>query len=117
MYFGLTRFVNYEGEQYNSGLLWTKRGGALPLIQVTRTQRDADYFDACIGPFGPTPDELGLPLVGGKLAQLVEGGGKRRIIGIGNYVNQRGVALDFTIGLWMCYGPFQWMVPSIRQGL
>jgi len=37
----------------------------------------------------PSPTDLNCPPIVGRLCSLVEGGGKRRIIAIGNYINQR----------------------------
>ena len=41
------------------------------------------------GPYFPSADDLGVPAVCGRLGQSIEGGGKRRIFAIGNWVNQR----------------------------
>lgn len=48
-----------------------------------------DYFESYIGPSLPTCEALGVPMMLGRLGQVVEGGGKRRILAIGNYINQR----------------------------
>jgi hypothetical protein len=48
-----------------------------------------DQFEKTIGPTLPTPEEFGCRPITGRLGQLIEGGGKRRIFAIGNYVNQR----------------------------
>jgi len=47
---------------------------------------DLDFFESKIGPVLPLLD---LPMASGRLGQVVEGGGKRRIFAIGNYINQR----------------------------
>lgn len=44
-----------------------------------------DHFERFIGPRLPT-EELGIPPIVG---QSLEGGAKRRIFAIGNYINQR----------------------------
>lgn len=44
-----------------------------------------DHFERFIGPRLPT-EELGIPPIVG---QSLEGGAKRRILAIGNYINQR----------------------------
>lgn len=54
---------------------------------------DIDWFDRFVGP-GPVLPTMetafpGVPLMFGKLSQSVEGGGKRRVFAIGNYVKQR----------------------------
>lgn len=54
---------------------------------------DFDRFESSIGPQIPTLDVLtvdGLTL-DGRLCASIEGGGKRRIFAIGNYVNQRQI--------------------------
>lgn len=50
---------------------------------------DLDFFESRIGPYLPPwhPD-WGI-MITGKLGQKIEGGGKRRIFAIGNWVNQR----------------------------
>ena len=50
---------------------------------------DLDQFKRTIGPVLASCDDLGVPPVIGRLAFSLEGGGKRRIFAIGNYVNQR----------------------------
>lgn len=49
------------------------------------------WFSSYMGPLIPTAhaDFKGIPICYGRLAALVEGGGKRRIIAIGNYFKQR----------------------------
>lgn len=47
---------------------------------------DLDFFESKIGPVLPLLD---LPMASGRLGQVVEGGSKRRIFAIGNYINQR----------------------------
>ena len=53
------------------------------------TGRDLDEFERVAGPLLPDDGAVRASTVGGRLGQSVEGGGKRRIFAIGNYVNQR----------------------------
>lgn len=48
-----------------------------------------EYLQKAIGPFLPRPEDVGAPPITGRLGQVLEGGGKRRIFAIGNYINQR----------------------------
>ena len=52
---------------------------------------DLDYFESCVGPYFASllPAYKGLPIASGRLAQVIEGSGKRRIFAICNYVQQR----------------------------
>jgi len=52
---------------------------------------DLDYFERCVGPQISTLLEAysRVPLVTGRLCQTIEGGGKRRLFAICNYVKQR----------------------------
>lgn len=82
--------VHARGEQWSSGVLWVpRRRYALDVNKKMFTERDLEYFERCIGPVLPTCEALGIPLISGRLGQVVEGGGKRRIFAIGNYINQR----------------------------
>lgn len=77
------------------GMLWPKRiRYALDSYNTKYAWDDLDWFELWSDPYLPTieqclPDIPGAVIRFGKLASLVEGGGKRRIIAIGNYVNQR----------------------------
>jgi hypothetical protein len=51
------------------------------------TGTDFDWFETRIGQYLPSCTDLGCPP--GRLGCSIEGGGKRRIFAIGNYVNQR----------------------------
>ncbi|KAL0295907.1 UNVERIFIED_CONTAM: putative mitochondrial protein [Sesamum calycinum] len=48
-----------------------------------------DWFEKRIGPFLPSPDDLGIPPITGRQGQSLEGAGKRRIFAMGNHMNQR----------------------------
>lgn len=50
---------------------------------------DLDWFTSRVHPYLPSPFDYGIPPVTGRLGQTIEGGGKRRIFAIGNYVNER----------------------------
>ena len=53
------------------------------------TGLDLDWFESKMGPALPSCTDLGFLPVTGRLGCSIEGGGKRRIFAIGNYVNQR----------------------------
>lgn len=63
--------------------------------------RSLDWFDRCLGPTlaHPSPD-VWSSLACRRLGSSIEGGGKKRICPIGNYVNQR------LLRTWL--GPFHW---------
>lgn len=72
------------------GILWPHR------VRYPRDENkklfsnwDLEDFERKIGPYLPSPTDLNCPPIVGRLCSLVEGGGKRRIIAIGNYINQR----------------------------
>ncbi|KAL4292943.1 hypothetical protein AHAS_Ahas18G0078600 [Arachis hypogaea] len=48
---------------------------------------DLDWFTSRVHPYLPSPFDYGIPPVTGRLGQTIEGGGKRRIFAMGNYVN------------------------------
>lgn len=52
---------------------------------------DLEYFEKSVGPYFASllGASKGLPLATGRLAQVIEGSGKRRIFAICNYVKQR----------------------------
>ena len=50
---------------------------------------DLSEFETVSGPYLPDERDVKAPCVMGRLGQSIEGGGKRRIFAIGNYVNQR----------------------------
>ncbi|KAK4839043.1 hypothetical protein QYF36_018578 [Acer negundo] len=77
-------------QQWSQGLLW------IPFTRFALDKENKmisgwclDQFEKTIGPTLPTPEEFGCRPITGRLGQLIEGGGKRRIFAIGNYVNQR----------------------------
>ena len=59
------------------------------LVVCGQSRAVLEWFERRIGPYLPSPDQLWVPPVVGRLACSVEGAGKRRIFAIGNYVNQR----------------------------
>lgn len=61
-------------------------------MNKTFTPLDLEWFERRIGPDLPTSTEIGVPRISGRLAQSLEGAGKRRIFAIGNYMNQRLLA-------------------------
>lgn len=86
----LVEFVNARGEQWNQGTLWALfRRFPFDPSNKRLSEVSLEFFEQRIGPFLPTwSPEVG-PVVTGRLGQSIEGGGKRRIFAIGNYVNQR----------------------------
>lgn len=59
-------------------------------MNTTYLWKDADWFERCVGRYLPglsaQPD---FPLNFGRIGMVEEGGGKRRLFAIGNYINQR----------------------------
>lgn len=89
-YASLIEFIHSKGEQWSSGILWPHRVRyAFDPFNKLFSSLDLSEFERSIGPVLPTCRQLGIPRVEGRLGQSVEGGGKRRIFAIGNYVNQR----------------------------
>lgn len=89
----LVRNIHAMGEQWSPGILWPvytryPRGK----LNKTISGLCLDYFEKYIGPVLPTVDQMGIPPYTGRLGQSLEGGGKRRLFAIGNYVNQRLLA-------------------------
>lgn len=62
-------------------------------MNTTFTNSDLSWYETWVGPLlatiPPSFKEAGFNLKFGKLAASIEGGGKRRIFAIGNYVKQR----------------------------
>lgn len=56
------------------------------------TGLDLDEFERTTGPFLPHCSEMGILERCGQLSCTIEGGGKRRIFAIGNFINQRLLA-------------------------
>lgn len=86
----LMQWVHAYGQQWSMGILWPHR------VRYPRDENkklfsnwDLEDFERKIGPYLPSPTDLNCPPIVGCLCSLVEGGGKRRIIAIGNYINQR----------------------------
>jgi hypothetical protein len=86
----LMNLVHAGGEQWSQGRLWpTRVRYAFDKLNKTFTGLDLDKFEHDVGRYLPTCDQLGIPPICGRLGCSIEGGGKRRIFAIGNYVNQR----------------------------
>lgn len=78
---------------FSPGILWYPRV-LYPLDRKYTTESsiaDLDYFERCVGPQFSTlaPAYQGFPMASGRLAQVIEGSGKRRLFAICNYVKQR----------------------------
>lgn len=86
----LVEFINARGEQWSQGILWPKRTRyAFDTMNKVFSGIDLELFEAQVGPYLPPWHPACGPVITGKLGQKVEGGGKRRIFAIGNWVNQR----------------------------
>lgn len=101
----LVEFTNAYGEQWNAGTVWFKRTRyAFDPMNKVFSGLDLDYFESKVGPFLPPFDPFCGPVMTGRLGQKVEGGGKRRIFAIGNYVNQR-----------LLYPVHQWIASVLKR--
>lgn len=79
-----------QGEQWSQGCLWYPRiRYAFDGHNAHFTAHDLDWFKRRIGPSLPNCNNMGVYPECGRLGQSVEGGGKRRIFAIGNFINQR----------------------------
>ncbi|XLT13593.1 hypothetical protein HN51_059283, partial [Arachis hypogaea] len=67
------------GESWPQGTLWPP-----PQYDIAW---DLDWSTSRVHPYLPSPFDYGIPPVTGRLGQTIEGGGKRRIFAMGNYVN------------------------------
>ncbi|GKV52605.1 hypothetical protein SLEP1_g59181 [Rubroshorea leprosula] len=95
----LVNFLNSRGEQWCQGILFEKRI-RFPFDNSNSlfSGLDLESFEAKVGPYLPSwHPAMGPPMLG-RLAQTVEGGGKRRLFAIGNWVNQR---LLTPIHVWL----------------
>lgn len=89
-YSHLMDFIHSKGEQWSSGILFPHRVRyPFDVNNKMFSGTDLDVFEKTIGPYLPPWHPAMGPPMTGKLAQKVEGGGKRRIFAIGNWVNQR----------------------------
>ncbi|GER45606.1 RNA-dependent RNA polymerase [Striga asiatica] len=86
----LMQFVHAVGKQWSQGAFWPL---GLVMLGISGTSLSPNWiffwFEDCIGPYLPSPDDLGVMPITGRLASSLEGSGKRRIFAIGNYINQR----------------------------
>jgi len=82
--------VHVSEGHWSQGCLWPAcTRYALDPASTALTNWCLDQFERVTGPQLPTYHELQEPPICGRLGQSIEGGGKRRIFAIGNYVNQR----------------------------
>jgi len=88
---GLLRFVHAYWEPWSQGTLRPPfTGYALDQTNKMISGRSLDWFERCVGPILPHPSpDVWSSLACGRLGSSIEGGGKKRIFAIGNYVNQR----------------------------
>jgi hypothetical protein len=84
----LIEFIHSRGEQWSSGILWPERT-RFALDRQNISGSDLDQFEKTCGPQLPSYRDLRIPPITGRLGCTFEGGGKRRIFAIGNYINQR----------------------------
>nr|UJQ92483.1 MAG: putative RNA-dependent RNA polymerase [Mitoviridae sp.] len=76
---------------FSSGVLWRSRVRyALDhAYNKLATDIDLSWFEMWVGPVLPTGEQCRLPWLGGRLSFKLDGGGKRRVFAIGNFVKQR----------------------------
>ena len=85
---------------FSPGILWSKMVYYPFDRNNTRFANEMfNYFESAVGPYFSTllGAYTGVPLATGRLAQVIEGGGKRRIFAICNYIKQR---LLFPVHKW-----------------
>ncbi|KAH0644769.1 hypothetical protein KY284_032653 [Solanum tuberosum] len=85
---------------FSPGILWSKMVYYPFDRNNTRFANEMfNYFESAMGPYFSTllGDYTGVPLATGRLAQVIEGGGNRRIFAICNYIKQR---LLFPVHKW-----------------
>ncbi|GKV51977.1 hypothetical protein SLEP1_g58588 [Rubroshorea leprosula] len=87
----LVNFINSQGQQWNQGILFEHRVRyALDPNNKVFSGLDLESFESKVGPYlPPWHPAMGPPMLG-KLAQTVEGGGKRRLFAIGNWLPMDG---------------------------
>nr|WOR07594.1 CeaMV1-RdRp [Duamitovirus sp.] len=90
----LEQISNSLEGMWSPGLLWIHRVRyAMDPKNRDYTNQDLSWYEDHVGPvlasIGPALKESGFLLKFGRLACAVEGGGKRRLFAIGNYVKQR----------------------------
>lgn len=90
--FNVNQIHSIQDGFFSPGILWSQR--VLYPFDSNNTwfaNESLDLFEKQVGP--PFSSLLGayqgVPLVTGRLAQAIEGGGKRRIFAICNYIKQR----------------------------
>jgi len=89
-YGSVLQHIHSAGQQWSSGVLWPFRTrNALAKMNGRFTEIDLEAFEAQIGPYLPTSDRLGLPMVIGRLGQSIQQGTKRRLFSMGHFFNQR----------------------------
>lgn len=86
---------------FSPGILWYPRV-LYPLDYTQNTwfaNWDLTYFEKHVGPYFASllGAYRGLPIASGRISQVIEGGGKRRLFAICNYVQQR---LLFPVHKW-----------------
>lgn len=91
--FKVNKIHSLQDGFFSPGILWYPRV-LYPLDYRMNTwyaNWDLDYFERCVGPYFATllGAYKGLPIASGRLSQVIEGSGKRRIFAICNYVQQR----------------------------
>nr|TKS02728.1 hypothetical protein D5086_0000161290 [Populus alba] len=132
----LLEFIHSRGEQWSSGILWPERT-RFALDRQNISGSDLDQFEKTCGPQLPSYRDLRIPPITGRLGCTFEGGGKRRIFAIGNYINQRllkpvhdwlmdvlrGVPMDGCLLATIHPGPFShslttcWCADQVHPGM
>lgn len=101
----LVQFVHARGEQFSHGVLWPPfTRFAKDSFNKRITEQSLEIFEATIGPYLPTTEQLGIPMCPGRLSAVCSGDGKLRLFAIGNYVNQR-----------LLYPVHQWCADVLRR--
>lgn len=86
----MTVFVHARGEQFSPGCLWPPYVRyAFDSFNRDITNNSLTWFESRIGPFLPSPSDLGVPAAMGRLCAACTGNAKLRVFSIGNYIKQR----------------------------
>lgn len=82
--------VHVSEDHFSQGVLWPSYTRyAMDPRNTSITNYLLDKFEATAGPQLPSYHQIKEAPICGRLGQSIEGGGKRRIFAIGNYINQR----------------------------
>lgn len=94
-----------HGAFFSSGGLWRERiRFALDPTNTETYHKDMEWFEKWVGPKLPTFSQLDYTGFFGRLAMVIEGAGKRRVLAIGNYIKQR-----------LLYPYHKWLMAVLRR--